>query len=68
MLFSIPIELGFEVLNEFMKFDIYYSRSKADAEPEGNVIEVDVDDDCVDRAEEIVDRVAAKFNKGLKGR
>ncbi|MEE9591160.1 MAG: hypothetical protein V3W26_01475 [Thermodesulfobacteriota bacterium] len=62
MLFSIPVEIGFEVLNEFLKQNIFYKKHAAGDEPEDFVIEVDVQEEFVDRATEIVNKIAEKHN------
>ncbi len=62
MFFSIPIEIGFEVLNEFMKRNIPYSKHTSDEEPDDFVIDVDIHDDYVKEAEEIVNRVVERYN------
>ncbi len=62
MLFSIPVEIGFEVLNEFLKQNIFYKKYAAGDEPEDFVIEVDVQEEFVDRATEIVNNIAEKHN------
>jgi hypothetical protein len=62
MLFSIPVEIGFEVLNEFLKQNIFYKKHAAEDEPEDFVIEVDVQEEFVDRATEIVNKIAEKHN------
>ncbi|MFQ5586937.1 MAG: hypothetical protein ACE5GF_08980 [Thermodesulfobacteriota bacterium] len=62
MIFSIPMEISFEVLNQFLKHNILYKKHAGEEEPEEMVIELDVDDAYVDEATEIVDTVAKKFN------
>jgi hypothetical protein len=62
MIFSIPIEISFEVINQFLKREIPYKKYAGEEEPEEMVLELDVDDDYVDEATGIVDTVAKKFN------
>ncbi|MFQ5329879.1 MAG: hypothetical protein ACE5D4_07815 [Thermodesulfobacteriota bacterium] len=62
MIFSIPMEISFEVINQFLKKEIPYTKHEGDEESEEMVLELNVDDDYVDEATEIVDSVAKKFN------
>lgn len=62
MVFSIPFEIGFEVLNELLKQKIPYRKHATEDEPEEFVIEIDVQEEFVDTATEIVNKVAEKYN------
>lgn len=56
MKFSIPVEIGFQVLNTFIKENIPYCKYDPGEENEAEVfcIGIDVDDDFSDRAKEII--------------
>jgi len=62
MIFTIPIEISFEVLNQFIKQSIPYTKHAGEEEPEEMVLELNIDDDYVDVATDIVDTVAKRFN------
>ncbi|MCP3677780.1 MAG: hypothetical protein GY721_09385 [Deltaproteobacteria bacterium] len=62
MVFSIPIEISFEVIDQFLKKEIPYKKHEGEEEPEEMVLELDIDDDYVDEATGIVDSVAKRFN------
>jgi len=61
MKFSFPIDIGFQVLNELIKKDIPYSKCATEEEPvdEQSVfaIDIDVHDDYVDQATDIVNSI-----------
>lgn len=58
MRFSIPVEIGFEVLNRFIKEDILYSKSETEHE-DSEVFSIDiiVEDDYADQATAIVNEI-----------
>ena len=57
MKFSIPVEIGFQVLDRFMKEGIIYSKALSENEEEIYNIELEVDDECVDQATDIVNEI-----------
>lgn len=58
MRFSIPVEIGFQVLNKFIKEDIPYRKFEAeDDDSEVFSIDIAVDDDYVDQATDIVNQI-----------
>ncbi len=67
MVFSIPIEIGFDVLNEFLKQNISYSKHEPKDESDELVIEINVQDEFVDRATGVVNKIAERFNVGRGG-
>lgn len=62
MKFSIPVDIGFQVLNELIKKDIPYSKSESfEDEPENEeavfAISIEVDDNYADEASAIVNKI-----------
>lgn len=62
MKFSIPVDIGFQVLNELIKKNIPYSKSGSfEDEPENEeavfAIAIEVDDDYVNEATAIINQV-----------
>ncbi len=57
MKFSIPVEIGFQVLDRFMKEGVIYSKALTENENEIYNIELEVDDECVDQATDIVNSI-----------
>ena len=58
MKFSIPVEIGFQVLNTFIKENIPYSKYDTGEEPSDVFsIGIDVEDGFADRAKEIINSV-----------
>ena len=57
MNFSIPIDIAFQVLNEFMKKDVPYKKCMSENEDEVFNIVIAVDDDFSDKASEIINNI-----------
>ena len=57
MKFSIPIDIGYEVLNSFMKGDIPYKKSETEDENAIFNIDIEVDDEFADKAGEIINNI-----------
>lgn len=57
MKFSIPIDIGFEVLNKFIKEGILYKKSESEDESAIFNIDIDVDDEFSARAGEIINSI-----------
>ena len=57
MKFSIPVEIGFQVLDRFIKEGVIYSKALTENEEEISNIELEVDDECVDQATDIVNEI-----------
>ena len=57
MKFSIPVDIGFEVLNRFMKEGILYKKSETEDENAIFNIDIEVEDEFSTRAGEIINSI-----------